>query len=69
MNNENKKISKNRGRRIQRKIKMDSNIKLLLNRVKTEKKKKIKKFDKMKELEIELVKKNMALILKNYNLN
>ena len=55
MNNENIKLSRNRKRRIEGKIKLDSNMKLLLNRIKTEKEKKIKKFHKMKELEIELV--------------
>ena len=34
---------------------MDGSMKLILNKIKTEKKKK-KKFDKIKELEIELVK-------------
>ena len=55
MNNENIKLSRNRKRRIESKIKMDSNMKLSLNRIKTEKEKKIKNFHKMKKLEIELV--------------
>ena len=35
---ENKKLSRNRKRRIQRRIKMDDNMKLLLNNIKSEKK-------------------------------
>ena len=54
MNNENKKLSRNRKRRIERRIKMDDKIKSILNRIKYEKKK--KNIDKIKELEIELVK-------------
>ena len=55
MNNENKKLSRNRKRRIERNIKMDNDMKLLLNEIKTEKKKKNKDFDKIKQLEILLV--------------
>ena len=55
MNNKNKKLSRNRMRRIEQKIKMDDKMKLLLNKIKTEKKKKNKKIDKIKDLEIELV--------------
>ena len=40
MNNENKKLSRNRKRRIERKIRMDDNLKLLLTKNKSEKKKK-----------------------------
>ena len=54
MNNENKKLSRNRKRRIERRIKMDSRMKLLLNKIKAEKKK--RNIDKIKQLEIELVK-------------
>ena len=54
--NENKKLSRNRKRRIERRIKLDDGMKLLLNKIKTEKKKKNKSFDKIKELEIELIK-------------
>ena len=39
MNNENKKLSQNRRRRVERKIKMDDKMKLILNNIKTEKKK------------------------------
>ena len=44
MNNENRKLARNGKRRIERKIKMDDNMKLLLNKIKTEKKKKNKEF-------------------------
>ena len=40
MNNENKKLSRNRKRRIEQKNKIDDNMKLLLNKIKSEKKKK-----------------------------
>ena len=39
-NNENKKLSRNRKRGIQRKNKIDDNMILLLNKIKSEKKKK-----------------------------
>ena len=55
MNNENQKLSRNRKRRIERKNKMDNNIKLLLNKIKSEKRKRNKDFDKIKQLEILLV--------------
>ena len=58
MNNDNKKISRNRKRRIEQKIKMDDNMKSFINKIKTEKKKKTKNFDKIENLEIELVKIN-----------
>ena len=54
MNNENKKLSRNRKRRFERNIKKDDKMKSLLNEIKS--KKKIRIFDKIKELEIELVK-------------
>ena len=54
MNNENKNLSRSRKRRFIRKIKMDVNMKSLLNKIKTEKKN--KSVDKIKKLEIELVK-------------
>ena len=56
INNENNKLSRKRKRRFERKINMDNNMKILLNKIKSEKKKKNKNFDKTKELEIELVK-------------
>ena len=52
--NENKKLSRNRKRRIER-IKIGDKLKTLSNKTKTEKKKKYKNIDKIKELEMELV--------------
>ena len=40
--NENKKLSRSRLRRIRRRLQMDDNMKLLLNKIKPEKKRKIK---------------------------
>ena len=53
--NENKKLSRNRKRRIDRKNKLNDDMKLLLNRIKSEKKKKIKNLNKIKQLEILLI--------------
>ena len=53
--NENKKLSRNRKRRINRRNKISDDMKLLINKIKSEKKKKNKKFDKIKQLEILLV--------------
>ena len=53
--NENKKLSRNRKRGIERRIKIDDKLKTLSNKIKTEKKKKYKNIDKIKELEMELV--------------
>ena len=39
MNNENKKLSRNRRRRIERKNKVSKDMKLLLNKIKSKKKK------------------------------
>ena len=39
IDNENKQLSGNRKKRLERKIKMDDNMKLLLNKIKSEKKK------------------------------
>ena len=55
MNNENKRLSRNRKRRIERKSKMDDNIRLLLFKIKTEKRKRKKDFKKIKQLELLLV--------------
>ena len=41
MNNENKKLSRKRKRRNEGRRKIDDNMKLLINKIKTEKKKKI----------------------------
>ena len=53
IDNENKKLSRNRKRRIERNIKMDDKMKSSLSKTKTERKKKNENFDKIKELEIE----------------
>ena len=53
--NENKKLSRNRKRRINRRLNMNDDMKLLLNIIKLEKKKKIKNLDKIKQLEILLI--------------
>ena len=55
MNNENNKLSRTRKRRIERKIKMDDNLKLTLNKIKSGKKKKNKKIERFRELKILLV--------------
>ena len=55
INNENKKLSKNRKRRITRTLNMNNDMKLLLNKIKSEKKKRNKNLDKIKQLEILLV--------------
>ena len=56
INNDNKKLSRNRKRRIIRRLNMSDDMKLLLNKIKSEKKKKNKNLDKNKNLEILLVK-------------
>ena len=55
INNENKKLSRNRKKRIERKSKLNDDKKLLLNKIKSEEKKKNKNLDKIKELDILLV--------------
>ena len=55
MNNENKKLSGNRKRRILRRNEINVDMKLLSNKIKSEKKKKYIFFDKIKQLEILLV--------------
>ena len=55
IDNENKKLSRNRKRRIERKNKLNDDMKILLNKIKSEKKKKNKNLDKIKQLEILLV--------------
>ena len=55
INNENKKLSRNRKRRIERKNKINNDMKLLLNKIKSEKKKNKKNLNKIKQLEILLV--------------
>ena len=58
--NENKKLSRNRKKRIDRRNKINDDMKLLLNKNKSEKKKKNKSLDKIKQLEILLVKTKYA---------
>ena len=48
--NENKKLSGKRKRRIEQKNEMDDEVKTLLNKIKSEKKKKNKNIDKIKNL-------------------
>ena len=55
INNETKKLSRNRKRRIERKNKINNDMKILLNKIKSEKKKRNKNFDRIKQLEILLV--------------
>ena len=55
IDNENKKLSRNTKRRINRRNKVSDDMKLLLNKIKSEKKKKNKMVDEIKELEILLV--------------
>ena len=55
MNNENRNLSRKRKRRIGRKNKLNDDMKLLLNKIKSEKKKKKKNVDKIKQLAILLV--------------
>ena len=60
MDNENKKLSRNTKKRIRRRLQMNDDKKLILNKIKTEKKRKMKILDKTKQLEIVLVKINYA---------
>ena len=55
INNENKKLSRNRKRRIDRRNKINNDMKLLLNKIKSEKKQENENFDKIRQLEIILV--------------
>ena len=55
IDNENKKLSRNRKRRIQRNIKIIDDMKSILKKCESEKKKKSKNFDKTKQAEILLV--------------
>ena len=55
MSNEKKKLSRNRNRRIDRRKKIINDMKLLLNKIKSEKKKINKNVDEIKELGILLV--------------
>ena len=55
MNNENKKLSRNKNRRKDSRNKINSDMKILLYKIKPEKKKKKKVINKFKQLEILLV--------------
>ena len=52
MNNENKKLSRNAKRRIERSNEIDTDMKLILSKIKSEKKNNYKNIVKIKELEI-----------------
>ena len=52
INNENKKLSRNTKRRIEQRNKINDDMKLLINKIKSEKKNKYKKIDKIKQLEL-----------------
>ena len=58
MNNENTKFSRNR--RIERRNRMNDDMKLLINKIKSEKKKKYKNNAKIKQLEILIVRNKYA---------
>ena len=58
MNNENKKLSPTRKRRIDRKIKMDDKMKSLLNQIKSERKRKTKILMKLKKQKLNQLKLN-----------
>ena len=58
--NENKKLSRNAKRRINRRKKSNDDMKLLVNIIKSEKRKRNNKFDKIKQLEILLVRNKYA---------
>ena len=55
-NNENKKLSGYRKKRIEGKNKMDDNMESILNKIETEKKNNIKIFDKIKNLKVKIIK-------------
>ena len=55
INNENKKLSRNRKRRIITRLNMSNDMKVLINKIKSEKRKRNKNLAKIKELETLLV--------------
>ena len=61
-------MSKKRKRRNERKIKVDDKLKLLLKKLNLKTKRK-KNFDKIKELQVEVIQKNVLIIPRKYNLN
>ena len=60
IDNDNKKLSQNRKRGNDRRNKIKDDLKLLLNKIKSEKKKKNKNIDKIKKIDILLVRTNYA---------
>ena len=60
INSENNKLSRNRKSRIDRRIESKDDIKLLFKKIKTEKKKENKNFDKIKQLGILLIRNKYA---------
>ena len=54
MNNKNKNLLRNGKKRFERNIKLDDKMQTLLNKIKSEKTKKSKSIDNVKQLEIEL---------------
>ena len=60
-------MSKKRKRRIERKIKVDDKLKLILNKLNMKTKRK-KNFNKIKELQVEVIQKIMLTIPRNYSL-
>ena len=52
IDNENKKLSRNRKRIIERRFKIDHKLKILLNKIKSVKKKKNKIYEEIEQLEI-----------------
>ena len=67
INNETKKLSRNRKRRIARKLNMSNDMKSILNKIKSEKKKKNRNIDKITQLKIQLVSIRYANDLKKLN--
>ena len=55
IDNENKKPSRNRKRSIERRNRMNDDIKIIISKIKFQNKKKYKIFDKIKQIEILLV--------------
>ena len=67
INNETKKLSRNRKRRITRKLNISNDMKSILNKIKSEKKKKNRNIDKITQLKIQLVSIRYANDLKKLN--
>ena len=67
INNETKKLSRNRKRRITRKLNISNDMKSILNKIKSVKKKKNRNIDKITQLKIQLVSIRYANDLKKLN--